>query len=103
MGNRLMFYPNILRLLAHQHAIPLERAHKLWNQAAAHATTPTGLTPDDSPDWESVMSRFLESIRCEAHASLMRSSGFLVFGDGDIPTVASSRQCIGAHRRSARN
>jgi hypothetical protein len=29
-----MFYPNILRLLAHQHAIPLERAYKLRDRAA---------------------------------------------------------------------
>ncbi|MET0165897.1 MAG: hypothetical protein ABW318_12970 [Vicinamibacterales bacterium] len=50
-----MFYPNILRLLAHQHAVPLERAYKLWDQAAAHSTTPVGLTRDGTPDWESVM------------------------------------------------
>ena len=61
-----MFYPNILRLLAHQHAVPLERAYKLWDQAAAHSTASVGLTPDDTPDWERVMSSFLESIRCEA-------------------------------------
>jgi hypothetical protein len=58
-----MFYPNILRLLARQHAVPLEHAHKLWDQAAAHSTGGVGLTPDASPDWERVMSRFLESIR----------------------------------------
>ena len=69
-----MLYPNILRLLAHQHAVPLERAHKLWDRAAAHSTAPVGLTPDDTPDWESVMSSFLESIRCEARA---RRSGFI--------------------------
>lgn len=63
-----MLYPNILRLLAHQHAVPLERAHWLWDQAAEHSTVPMRLTPDDTPDWESVMSRFLESIRCEARA-----------------------------------
>ena len=69
-----MFYPNILRLLAHQHAVPLERAYKLWDQAAARSTASVGLTPDDTPDWERVMSRFLESIRCEARA---RRSGFI--------------------------
>jgi hypothetical protein len=58
-----MFYPNILRLLAHQRGIPLERAYKLWDRAAAHSTTAVGLTPDDTRDWECVMSRFLESIR----------------------------------------
>ena len=58
-----MFYPNILRLLAHQHAVPLERAYKLWDEAAARAIAPVGLTPDGTPDWESVMSSFLESIR----------------------------------------
>jgi len=58
-----MFYPNILQLLAHQHALPLEHAHKLWDEAAAHSSAGVGLTPDDSPDWERVMSRFLESIR----------------------------------------
>jgi hypothetical protein len=63
-----MFYPSVLRLLAYQNAVPLERANKLWDQAAAHSTTPVGLTPDDTPDWESVMARFLESIRCEARA-----------------------------------
>jgi len=64
-----MFYPNILRLLAYQNAVPLERAHKLWDQAAGHSTAAVGLTPDDTPDWESMMSRFLESIRYEARAS----------------------------------
>ena len=58
-----MSYPNILRLLAHQHAISLERAYKLWDRAAAHSTAAVGLTPDDTPDWESVMSSFLKSIR----------------------------------------
>ena len=66
MGNRLMLYPNVLQLLAHRHGVPLERAHKLWDQAAEHSTAPVGLTPDDTPDWESVMSRFLKSIRCES-------------------------------------
>ncbi len=58
-----MFYPNILRLLAHRHAVPLERAYKLWDQAAAHSTSAVGPTPDGTPDWESVMSSFLESMR----------------------------------------
>ena len=69
-----MFYPSVLRLLAHQHAVPLERAYELWDQAAAHSTGAVGLTPDHTPDWESVLSRFLESIRCEARA---RRSGFI--------------------------
>ena len=69
-----MFYPNILRLLTHQHAVPLERAYTLWDQAAARSTAPVGLTPEHTPDWESVMSSFLESIRCEARA---RRSGFI--------------------------
>jgi hypothetical protein len=64
-----MFYPSVLRLLAHQHAVSLERAYRLWDQAAAHSTARVGLTPDDTPDWERVMSRFLESIRYEARAS----------------------------------
>ena len=37
-----MFYPNILRLLAHQHAVPLERAYKLWDQAASRSTSSVG-------------------------------------------------------------
>ncbi len=68
-----MFYPSILHLLAHQHAVSLERAHQLWDRAATHSTAPVGLTPDDTPDWESVMSSFLKSIRCEARASRMRA------------------------------
>ena len=70
-----MFYPNILRLLAQQHALPLEHAHKLWDQAAAHSTAGVGLTPDDSPDWERVMSSFLESICCEARVISHRPQG----------------------------
>ena len=58
-----MFYPKILRLLAHQHALPLERAYELWDRAAAHSTAAGGLTPFNTPDWESVMSSFLKSIR----------------------------------------
>jgi len=58
-----MVYPNVLRLLAQQHAVTLEHAHKLWDRAAAESTTGVGLTPDDAPDWERVMSSFLESIR----------------------------------------
>jgi hypothetical protein len=65
-----MSYPNILRLLAHQHAVPLEHARKLWDEAAAQSTTEVGLTPNDSPDWARVMSSFLESIRCEARAHM---------------------------------
>jgi hypothetical protein len=61
-----MYYPNILRLIAYRHAVPLERARNLWDEAAAHSTLAVGLTPEDAPDWEQVMSRFLESIRKEA-------------------------------------
>lgn len=61
-----MFYPNVLRLLAHQHAVPLERVHRLWDQAVARSTAPVGVTPDDTHDWEIVMSSFLKSVRCEA-------------------------------------
>jgi len=63
MESRLMSYPSILRLLAHQHGIPLERAYKLWDRAAAHSTAAVGLTPVTTPDWDRVMSSFLESIR----------------------------------------
>ena len=66
MGNRLMLYPNVLQLLAHQHGVPLERAHRLWDEAAEHATGPVGLAPEDTPQWESVMSSFLKALRCEA-------------------------------------
>ncbi len=67
MGNRLMLYPNVLQLLAHRHGVPLERAHGFWDEAAEHATEPVGLTPEDTPDWERVMSSFLKALRCEAH------------------------------------
>ena len=70
-----MFYPNILRLLAHQHALPLEHAHQLWDQAAAHSTAGVGLTPHDSADWERVMSSFLESLRGEARVISHRPQG----------------------------
>ena len=66
MGNRLMLYPNVLRLLAHRHGVPLERAHTLWDAAAAQSIAPVGLTPEDTPEWDSVMSSFLEALRCEA-------------------------------------
>ena len=52
MGNRLMLYPNVLQLLAHRHGVPLERAHKLWDEAAEQSTAPVGLTPEDTPEWE---------------------------------------------------
>jgi hypothetical protein len=66
LENRPMYYPNILLLIAYRHAVPLERARKLWDEAAAHSNLAIGLTPEDAPDWERVMSRFLESIRTEA-------------------------------------
>jgi len=70
-----MFYPNILRLLAQQRVLPLYHAHKLWDQAAAHSTAGIDLTPDDSPDWERVISSFLESIRCDARVISHRRQG----------------------------
>ena len=66
MGNRLTLYPNVLQLLAHRHGVPLERAHKLWDAAAGQSTAPVGLTPEDTPEWDSVMSSFLKALRCEA-------------------------------------
>ena len=66
MGNRLLLYPNVLQLLAHRHGVPLERAHKLWDEAAEHATGPVGITPEDTPDWVGVMSTFLHALRREA-------------------------------------
>ena len=66
MGNRLMLYPNVLQLLTRRHGVPLERAHKLWDEAAEHATGPVGPTPEDTADWESVMSSFLRVLRCKA-------------------------------------
>ena len=65
MGNRPALYPNVLQLLAHRHGVSVERAHKLWDEAAEHATGPVGLTPEDTPDWERVMSSFLRAIRWE--------------------------------------
>jgi hypothetical protein len=58
MGNRLLRYPNVLYLLAHQHGVSLERAHMLWDGAAEQSAAPVGLTPEDTPDWDSVMSSF---------------------------------------------
>jgi hypothetical protein len=65
MGNRLMLYPNVLQLLAHRHGVPLERAHTLWDEAAEQSTAPVGLTPEDTPEWDSVMASFLAVLRCE--------------------------------------
>ena len=67
MGNRLMLYPNVLRLLAHRHGVPLERAQALWDEAAGQSAEPVGLTPEDTPEWDHVMSSFLKALRCEAH------------------------------------
>ncbi len=66
MGNRLLLYPNVLQLLAHRHGVPLERVHRLWDEAAGHATGPVGLTPEDTPEWDAVMSSFLTALRGEA-------------------------------------
>ena len=66
MGNRLMLYPNVLQLLARRHGVSLERAHRLWHAAAEQSTAPAGLTPEDTPEWGSVMSSFLKALRCEA-------------------------------------
>ena len=66
MGHQLMLYPNVLQLLAHQHGVPLGRAHQLWDQATAQSTAAVGLTPEDTPEWDSVMSSFLQSIGSEA-------------------------------------
>ena len=66
MGNRLTLYPNVLRLLAHRHGVSLERAHALWDEAAGQSTEPVGLTPEDTPEWDSVMSSFLKALRGEA-------------------------------------
>ena len=68
MGNRLMLYPSVLQLLAHRHGVPLERAHTLWDAAAEQSTAPVGLTPEDTPEWDSVMSSFLKALRCEARS-----------------------------------
>lgn len=68
MGHQLMLYPNVLQLLALQHGLSIECAHQLWDEATAQSTLPVGLSPEDTPEWDSVMSRFLESIRCDAHA-----------------------------------
>lgn len=68
MGNRLMLYPNVLRLLAHRHGVPLERAHALWGEAAGQSAAPVGLTPEDTPKWDSVMSSFLEALRGEVRS-----------------------------------
>jgi hypothetical protein len=65
MGNRLMLYPNVLHLLAHRHGVPLERAHRFWDAAAEQSTAPVGLTPEDTPEWDSVMASFLAVLRCE--------------------------------------
>ena len=66
MGNRLTLYPNVLQLLAQRHGVPLDRAHKLWDEAAAQSTAPVGLTPEDTPEWDTVISSFLRALRCEA-------------------------------------
>lgn len=66
MGNRLTLYPNFLQLPAHRHGVPLERAHALWDAAAEQSRAPVGLTPEDTPEWDSVMSSFLKALRCEA-------------------------------------
>ncbi len=68
-----MFYPNILRLLAHQHAISLELAYELWDQVAAHSSAAIGLTPRDTDDWERAMSHFLIAIRSKARVRHSRS------------------------------
>lgn len=68
MGNRLMLYPNVLRLLAYRHGVPVQRAHKLWDEAAGQSAAPVGLTPEDSPEWNRVMSSFLAALRCEARS-----------------------------------
>ena len=66
MGHQLMLYPNVLQLLAHRHGVSLEHAHRLWDHATAQSTMPVGLTPEDTPEWDSVMSSFLQSIGCKA-------------------------------------
>jgi hypothetical protein len=66
MGKRLVLYPNVLRLLAHRHGIPLDRAHRLWDAAAEQSAAPVGLTPEDTPEWDTVMASLLQAIRCEA-------------------------------------
>lgn len=66
MGNRLVLYPNVLRLLAHRHGVALERAHELWDEAAGQSAEPVGLTPEDTPEWDGVMSSFLKALRGEA-------------------------------------
>jgi hypothetical protein len=68
MGNRLILYPNVLRLIAHRHGVPLERAHALWDEAAGQSAGPVGLTPEDTPEWDSVMSSFLAAVRSEARS-----------------------------------
>jgi hypothetical protein len=61
-----MLYPNVLRLLAHRHGVPLELAHKLWDEAAGQSAAPVGLTPENTPEWDSVMSSFLKALRGES-------------------------------------
>jgi hypothetical protein len=61
-----MLYPNVLQLLAHRHGVPLERAHALWDEAAGRSAAPVGLTPEDTPEWNHVMSSFLKALRVEA-------------------------------------
>jgi hypothetical protein len=68
MGNRLTLYPNVLRLLAHRHSVPLERAHALWDELAGQSAAPVGLTPEDSPEWDRVMSSFLKALCHEARS-----------------------------------
>ena len=68
MGNRLTLYPNVLRLIAHRHGVPLERAHALWDEAAGQSAAPVVLTPEDSPEWDRVMSSFLKALRQEARS-----------------------------------
>jgi hypothetical protein len=66
MGNRLTLYPNVLQLLAHRHGVPLQRAQRLWDAAAEQSAAPVGLTPEDTPEWDTVMASLLQAIRCEA-------------------------------------
>ncbi|MBL8540921.1 MAG: hypothetical protein JNK68_11190 [Betaproteobacteria bacterium] len=68
MGNRLTLYPNVLRLLAHRHDVSLECAPKLWDEAAGQSAAPVGLTPEDTPEWDRVMSSFLKALRQEARS-----------------------------------
>ncbi|MBL8529268.1 MAG: hypothetical protein JNL68_16400 [Burkholderiales bacterium] len=65
MGNRLTRYPNILQLLAYRHGVSLERAQALWDGAAGQSAAPVGLTPEDTPEWETLMSSFLKALRRE--------------------------------------